>query len=89
MKPIGLYEFPTTREEASLWKPTIQRHALDRTVLAVAKTRIEGAWAAYIKGVEGQNHQAEQEDVLYNGTKLSETLALQLFPNYKDIPYAP
>lgn len=81
--------FPKTPEQAKLFTPIIQRHALARNVLAVAKTRIEGRWAAYVDAVDGQNHQHEQPAVLHHGTKLPEEVAKVLFPVFAEIPYAP
>src|SRR3990167_6286294 len=40
--------FPKTIEEAKTWSRCILRRALASRVLAVAVTRIEGTWRAYI-----------------------------------------
>ena len=80
--------FPTTPEEARAWKPIVRRVALHRQVLAVARTRIEGAWAAYIAPVPGMNHDDEEDEVLRHGSKLLEDVAIALFPIFQDIPYA-
>ena len=62
--------------------------ALDRTVLVVAVKRIPGEWCAYIKGVPGENHKSELEMVKKWGSKLSESVALVIFPQFKGTPYA-
>lgn len=52
---------------------------LDRTCLAVA---VEGSghdWAAYIMGVPGVKHETEWLDVMNNGNKLSEEIAVAIF----------
>ena len=62
-------------------------HALSHKVLAVAHTRIEGSWCAYIEAVPGHRHEQEAEDVLRHGQKLAEAVAKVLFPAF-DGPYA-
>jgi hypothetical protein len=61
---------------------------LSARVLAVARTRVEGTWAAYIDAVAGVNHDYEKDVVLRNGDKLTEELAIAIFPEFKDVPYA-
>jgi hypothetical protein len=89
--------FPTDWEAAPNWKPIIIRRGLGRTVLCAARTRIEVAWAAYIKGIPGNqgvlfppllNQDEELLEVLANGTKLSESIARAIFPEFKGVPYA-
>ena len=80
--------FPKSVEEAKLWLPEIRRVALDRTVLLVAKTRIECAWAAYARGVPGNNHDAEEILVVSFGGKMTEKQARFFFPEFERIPYA-
>ena len=80
--------FPNNQEEARAWKPIIFRYALESRVIAVAKTRIEGAWAAYVDAVPGHNHDEEQDAVLAHGTKLAEPLARTWFPQFEGVPYA-
>lgn len=89
MKTIGHFEFPETREEATAWTPDVVVAALDRRVLAVAKTRIEGAWSVYCGSVRGECHSREYFEVLEEGSKLSETIARAIFPRFVDVPYAP
>jgi len=68
--------------------PLTRYRALSTKVLAVAKTRIEGAWAAYIDAVPGQSHDDEWTPVLERGTKLDESIAIAIFPSFADLPYA-
>jgi hypothetical protein len=70
------------------FKPKIRRVVLCRDVIVVAKTRIEGTWAAYIGSVAGQNHDIEWREVLKEGCKLPEDLARTIFPSFKELPYA-
>ena len=88
MKEIGRWNFPETPEEAKTWKPVETHHALAMRVLAVAHTRVEGTWCAYIDAVDGHNHDFETEDVFHNGEKLTEKVALALFPMFENVPYA-
>ena len=89
--------FPTDWEAAPNWKPIIIRRGLGRTVLCAARTRIEIAWAAYIKGIPGNqgvlfppllDEDEELLEVLASGTKLSESIARAIFPEFKGVPYA-
>lgn len=68
--------------------PMIVSYPLATKVLAVAQTRIEGTWAAYIDAVQGFNHQYEIHRVLADGQKLDEKVARVLFPRFKEVPYA-
>lgn len=90
MKAIGDYDhqFPENPEEAREWGPYRRVKALDMRVLCCAKTRIEGAWAAYIGAVPGRSHDQEQESVWNEGAKLAEEIALAIFPEFAGIPYA-
>jgi len=82
------FTFPTTPEEAQAWKETFTRRALHFQVLVVAKTRIEGAWAAYIFPVPGQNHDREWPAWETDGEKLPKGVALAIFPEFEGLPYA-
>ena len=62
--------------------------ALDIHVLVVAVQRVEGAWCAYIKNVEGDDHASEAYVVKAWGSKLSERIALAIFPRFEGTPYA-
>jgi len=90
MKTIGKYQFPEqgNQIECAAWKPEIRRTALARNVLAVAKTRIEGAWSAYCLAVPGQNHDDEYMEVLLSGDKMREIVARVLFPQFDGVPYS-
>jgi len=66
----------------------ILKRAFAMRVLAVATTRIEGKWSAYIDAVPGYNHDAEFLPVLQEGEKLSEPIARIMFPEFNPIPYA-
>ena len=81
--------FPKSVEEAQAWTPRIRRHELARNVIALSRTRIECAWAAYIDAVPGENHDREEQAVLDHGAKLQEKIARILFPEFEGIPYAP
>lgn len=71
-----------------VWTPIIHTHALAMRVLTVAKTRIEGTWAAYCDAVPGWDHDKEWPAVLRNGDKLPEEVARALFPMFEDLLYA-
>ena len=90
MKTIGEsgFEFPETLDEVQEWKPVVIWSALSVRVLAVARTRVEGAWCAYIDAVPGQNHDNEQAPVLLHGAKMSERVARAIFGAMEGIPYA-
>ena len=85
--PFNMH-FPRSPDEAKKWKPYYAIQPLAPTVLAVAKTRIEGKWAAYIDSVHGVKHSDEMQGVLSEGCKLREEVAVVLFPHMKGIPYA-
>ncbi len=82
--------FPKRGDGAAIdaWQPVTQRRALSPTVMAVATTRIEGAWRAYIDSVPGQNHSKEWPEVLRHGAALDEPIACAIFPHFDGIPYA-
>ena len=80
--------FPATTEQAAAWRPIVRLHALARTVLCVANTRIEGAWCAYCYNVPGIRHASEVAGVLGHGCKLREDIALVIFPEFTGTPYA-
>lgn len=62
--------------------------ALNHDVLVVAVKRSEGYWCAYIKAVPGDSHEREKSEVARHGGKLSEKVALAIFPRFKGTPYA-
>jgi hypothetical protein len=80
--------FPKSVEEAQAWLPMMRSRALASRVLVVAHTRIECTWAAYVDAVSGIDHSQEADRVLRSGAKLDESLARQIFPEFKQVPYA-
>lgn len=89
MKTIGNFAFPETMDEGAAWHPCVCSVPLASRVMAVMRTRIEGAWAAYIDAVPGHNHEFERDDVLADGDKLPEDIARAIFPIAKGLDYAP
>jgi len=87
-EPYLRAHFPKSIAEAREFKPIVRSRVLGSHVLAVAQTRIECAWAAYVDAVPGWNHQAEEQHVLQHGDKLQESVARALFPNFEGVPYA-
>jgi hypothetical protein len=85
---IPANHFPAQGAAVADWKPLVFWRPLAARVLIVARTRIEGAWCAYIDAVPGHDHRHEYEAVLETGAKLEETLARVLFPWFDEIPYA-
>ncbi len=75
-------------QQTETWKPIFRRVALHRNVLVVAKTRAEGAWAAYCFPVPGINHDEEWQAWKTEGSKLLRQQAEVLFPEFRDLPYA-
>jgi hypothetical protein len=69
------------------WEPMTVRHALHQEVLAVATTRAEPGWCAYIGPVPGMRHDQEEGPVLAHGDKLREDIARVMFPQFKDLEY--
>lgn len=88
MKTIGDFQFPETPDEAHKWTRRTRSIALDWRVLAVATTRIEGMWCAYIGSVPGEDHREEEADILKSGSKLPEDIARVIFPHFYGVPYA-
>jgi hypothetical protein len=88
MKAIGNYEFPETLDEAYGWQAVTSYTAIHMRVLLVARTRVEGSWAAYCVPVPGHNHDEEQHLWRNEGVKLVESLARVAFPQFEDVPYA-
>jgi hypothetical protein len=70
--------------------PLVRWRALSRQVLAVARTRVEGKWSAYCDAVRGEDHDAEAEDMVRRGqaSKLPHDVAIVLFPEFREVPYA-
>jgi len=78
---------PATPETYGTWQPVIRWKALNRDVLAVANSRCEGAWCAYIGAVPGMHHDNEWQEIRAHGGKLSEHIARVIFPEFEG-PYA-
>lgn len=91
MRDIGGFSFPEqgNYDEALAFEPKIMVWALDRQVLVVAKTRVEGAWKAYCGAVPGQNHDLEKDEVLHHGATVPEHIARAIWGFMEDVPYAP
>jgi hypothetical protein len=79
--------FPKSPAEANVFTPIVRRRALAGRVLAVARTRIECRWSAYVDAVDGQNHADEVAGVLDRGAKLDEPVARALFPEFAEVEY--
>ena len=80
--------FPKSVEEARAFEPLRHVRALSSRVLAVAQTRVECTWRAYIDAVPGQRHEYEWQAVAAHGATLPEEIARFLFPEFKEVPYA-
>jgi len=90
-KTIGSHKFPANREAAAIWEPAYRWRSIGPNVLAVAKTRVEGEWRAYIDSVNARNHDDGEvmDKVLRFGVPVDETLARGLFPvEFREVPYA-
>ena len=89
MKTIGNFAFPETRDEVECWEPAVRVHWLARDVIAVAKARVEGAWACYIRAAPSiYNEQRSNVAALYDGDKQPENIARAIFPEFEGVPYA-
>ncbi len=63
--------------------------ALHHGVLAVATmNRQKGYWCAFIKAVPGDSYEREKETVVKFGGKISEKIALAIFPRFYGTSYA-
>lgn len=90
-KMVGQFEFPiggVPLPGEPKWEPAVIRREMATRVLAVARTRIEGAWTAYVDAVPGYDHGTEFHQVLSNGTKLTYAVASAHFPEFEGVPYA-
>ena len=79
---------PGDSSECRGWQPHVAVFALAPKVIAVANTRVEGRWKAYVDAVPGKNHDEEWQDVRAHGTALQENVAKVLFPGFAGIPYS-
>ena len=85
MKTIGKFMFPDSPGDP--WEPHVVCRSLAPSVLCVAETRVEGAWAAYCGSVPWDSP-TQKESVLNCGTKLPEDVARVVFPRFEGVPYA-
>ena len=91
MRTLGKLNWPFPdygTDEAHQWVPNTIIRPLATRVLCVAKTRVEGAWAAYCDAVPGMSHDAEAVEVLHTGQKMFEQHARAVFPEFEGVPYA-
>ena len=88
MKTIGQFQFPETQPETDDWAPFETFRPLHSRVLCVARTRSEGAWAAYCLPVSGRDHNREKSSWRTDGCKLPEHIAAAIFPRFDGVPYA-
>jgi len=77
------------------WTPQIESYELAPQVLVVARTRVEGAWRAYVGCVPSAIFELDEvhreifrKMVLDGGEKVPEALARIMFPQFKDLEYA-
>ena len=70
------------------WHRRTMMRSLGPEVLAVAHTRIERKWCAYIGRVFSEDYTEDFGHILAEGTKLDPDLAFQLFPEFLGVPYA-
>jgi len=80
--------FKDSTVRSGYWEKMTQHRGMSMKVLAVANTRIEGAWCAYVDAVPGMSHEDEAAEVLAHGSKLDEDVARALFPGFRDLYYA-
>ena len=73
--------------EGQEWSAKIARYSLSPNVMVVARTRIEGTWAAYVAAVPGQSLSEDEKLTLDNGTKLSEKIARAIFSTFEEMKY--
>lgn len=93
LRQIGRFGFPgpdSTREEINTWEPTMWVRGMHTHVVAVGRSRIEGAWACYIVWLPKScdNHLRGAEEHWGDGAKADEALARLLFPQFEGVPYA-
>ncbi len=61
--------------------------ALDKYILAVAIRLPENCWTAFVGAVQGRDHDTESREVLDRGTRLSEPVAIAIFPEFQGREY--
>ena len=74
--------------ECNEWEPQVAVFALSSKIIAVANTRVEGRWKAYIDAVPGKNHDEEWQDVRRQGVAVPHEIAKAIFPGFAAIRYA-
>ncbi len=75
-------ELYTTPTDIIRWIPLASR------VLVVASIDTEhGTWSAFIDAVAGKNHENEFMDVLVRGKRMSEIVAISIFPDLARYSY--
>ncbi len=77
-----------TAADANAWKRDVQVIALSSKVLAVAATRSDGTWKAYVDAVPGMDHDHEWARVLSQGCPMMERWARGIFPRLKGMRYS-
>lgn len=80
MRTIGNFDFPDTSDDARVWEARVFAEHLSPEVMAVARTRIEGRWSAYVAPIDSDDKDALSK-VLRWGTKMREPHARAIFPN--------
>lgn len=74
------------------WKPKIIQRSLGQFgalwITAVARTRIEGSWGAYVGITTGDYPEIEQKRILDHGAKLRSEVADAIFPELAAIRYS-
>jgi len=79
---------PDNQEALKEWPPHVAVFALAARVIAVANTRVEGRWEAYIDAVPGKDHTEEWQAVRRQGVTVPHAIAKVMFPGFASIPYA-
>ena len=88
-KTIGGHLFPANRVAGCIWEPAIFHRSVGPEIVAVAKSRIEGKWRAYIATTTEANHDNAIEATINWGIPVDEKLARGLFPvEFTEVPYA-
>lgn len=74
------------------WKPKIASHEFGNfgglMITAVARTRIDGSWRAYIGVTTGDYPEIESKRILSHGAKLAADTARTIFKKFDKLPYA-
>jgi len=79
----------TVAVKPQAWKAEVKVVYLqNEAVMVVARTRIEGSWAAFVDAAPRVSFTFDTEHVLDHGTKMTEGVARGLFPEFHDRPYA-